>query len=136
MSPTAAKPDRKELRTFGLSLAVVALIWAAVVWWRGHGGAIPWLIGASALLAGLALAAPVALRPVHRVWMPVAHAVSRVLTWILLTAVFFLVFVPFGALRRTFGKDPLMRAGLRPGESGWIRRSPEAADPARATKQY
>ena len=69
--------DRKELRNFGISLAVVCLLWAAILWWRGHTGAIPWLLGASPVLILLALVAPVALWPLHKVWMPVGPRSSR-----------------------------------------------------------
>ncbi len=130
------RPDRRELRTFGLSLAVVCLIWAAILWWRGHLGAIPWLVGASPVLALLALVAPAALGPLHRVWMPVAKGIARVLTWILLTIVFFLVFTPYAMFLRATRKDPLHRK-MEPGSSTyWIRRSDGPFDPERTTKQY
>ena len=103
------RPDRKELRTFGISLGVVCLIWAAILWWRGHGGAIPWLVGAAPILVLLGLVAPMALWPLHRVWMPVARGIARVLTWVLLTLAFYLVFTPFGIVMRILGKDPLHR---------------------------
>ena len=136
MSTRHDRPDRRELRTFGLSLAVVALLWVAVLAWRGHPGAAPWLIGASAVLGLLAWLAPGGLRPIHYVWMPVARGIAWGLTWVLLTAVFLIVFLPVGALRRAAGKDPLLRGRLAPGQSGWIARPPGESDRARAAKQY
>lgn len=127
--------DKKELRTFGLSLAVVCLIWVGILWWRGHTGAIPYLLGASPILALLALVAPVALGPIHKVWMPVAKGVAKVLTWLLLTIAFYVVFTPFGVIMRTIGRDPLERKLDRGASSYWHARKDEY-DPDRLTKQY
>jgi formate hydrogenlyase subunit 3/multisubunit Na+/H+ antiporter MnhD subunit len=94
----AQRPDKKELRTFGLSLAGVCLVWAAILAWRGRSAPIPWLLGAAPVLAVLALAVPAALRPVHWFWMPISRGVARAMTWVLLSAVFVLVFTPYGAI--------------------------------------
>ena len=130
------KPDRKELRTFGLSLGVVCLIWAAIFWWRGRTAPIPFFLGASPILLLLALAAPQALRPLHTVWMPVAKGLARAMTWLLLTGVFLLVFTPYGLIMRALGKDPLERKIDRKRASYWIIRHDGPFDPARLEKQY
>ena len=128
--------DRKELRNFGIALSVVCLLWAGILWWRGHPGALPWLLGASPVLLLLALVAPIALWPIHKVWMPVAKGIARALTWLLLTLVFYLVFTPYGVIMRLFGRDPLDRKIDRAVESYWTQREKVAFDPARTLKQY
>jgi hypothetical protein len=130
------RPDRKELRTFGISLGVVCLIWAGILWWRGHLGAIPWLLGASPILVLLGLVAPIALYPLHRVWMPVAKAIARALTWLLLTLAFYLVFTPYGVVMRLRGTDPLHRRFEPDRESYWESREDAPFDPDRLSKQY
>ena len=129
-------PDRKELRTFGISLGVVCLIWAGILWWRGHTGAIPYLIGASPVLILLGLVAPIALYPLHRVWMPVAKGIARALTWLLLTLAYYLVFTPFGIVMRMFGRDALHRKLEPASESYWEKREDGSFDPDRLSKQY
>ena len=130
------KPDRKELRTFGFSLSVVCLIWAGVLAWRGKAAPVPWLLGAAPVLALFAAWAPAALGPLHRVWMPVARGVAHALTWVLLSAVFFLVFTPYGMIARLLGKDPLERK-LDPARSSyWIPREDGSFDPEGLDRQY
>jgi hypothetical protein len=131
-----AAPDKKELRTFGISLGVVCLVWAGVLWWRGHGAAVPWLLGASPCLILLALAAPIALRPIHWVWMPVARAIARAMTWLLLTLAFYLVFAPFGIVMRMLGKDPLHRRFEPEAATYWEARNDGPFDADRLTRQY
>ena len=128
--------DRKELRNFGLSLGVVCLLWAGFLWWRGHLGPIRWLVGASPILVLLALTAPIALHPIHRVWMPVARGIARGLTWLLLTLVFYLVFTPYGIVMRALGKDLLRCRIDRDRPSYWISRDDGPFQPERLRKQY
>jgi hypothetical protein len=128
--------DAKELRTFGLSLGVVCLLWAGVFWWRGKTGAIPYFLVASPLLILTALTVPMALRPIHAVWMPLAKKLAQLVTWIVLSAVFYVVFTPYGLVMRLMGKDPLDRR-FEPGRASyWIRRSDGPFDPERTLKQY
>jgi hypothetical protein len=129
-------PDRKELRTFGISLGVVCLLWAGILWWRGHGAAVPWLLGAAPVLVLLALVAPFALRPIHFVWMPVARGIARVFTWLLLTLAYYLVFTPFGIVMRMLGKDPLQRRFEPEAATYWEARNDGPFEAARLTKQY
>ena len=126
---------RKELRDFGLALGVVCLLWAGILYWRGHLGAIKWLLGASPVLVLLALTFPRALRPIHFVWMPVAKGIAKAVTWLLLTLVFFLVFTPYGIVMRLIGRDSLDRKWDPAAKSYWIQRE-EPFDVERFERQY
>ena len=132
----SGKIDRKELRNFGLSLGVVCLLWAGILWWRGHPGAVKWFLIASPVLIVTALAAPIALWPLHKVWMPVAKGIARLLTWLLLTLVFYLVFTPYGVIMKILRRDPLERRLEKDRKSYWITREDGPFDPERLRKQY
>jgi hypothetical protein len=99
---TLAPTDRRELRQFGmgLGLLIVAVFWAVVPWlWDRPRPEWPLLVGP--VIAGLALAWPPAIYPLHRVLLPVARVLGTVNTWLLLGAVFFGILLPVGwALRR------------------------------------
>ena len=112
-----------EGRRFGLTVGAAFLALAALLWWRGRptGAAALGALGAALVLAGLAV--PEQLGPVHRAWMGLAHAISRVTTPIVLGLLYLLVFAPLGALRRLAGRNPLVR---REGPDGyWVVRTPE-----------
>jgi len=133
---SGAGPSRRELRQFGITLGVVCLLWSGILAWRGRMAPVPWLLGASPVLLLLAALAPAALRPLHRVWLPAAGALARGITWVLLTAVFYLVFTPYGMILRARGKDPLERRFEPDRDSYWIPRRDEGFDPERLKKQY
>jgi hypothetical protein len=95
--------DRQDLRQYGLGLGLlIALIfWGLLPWAWGHARPT-WPLVAGAVIAGVALAWPVAVYPVYRLLLPVARVLGIVNTWLLLGAVFFGILLPIGwVLRRT-----------------------------------
>ena len=101
-------PD-KTLRSFGL---LVGGIWGVI-------GLLPlvlrrepprlWALGLMAVLAGLGLVLPRALRHPYRWWMALGHALGWINSRILLSLVFYLLITPMGFVMRLFGRDPMHR---------------------------
>ena len=107
---TVANVTPKELRSFGLILAgglclffgiLIPWIWdfAAPMW--------PWIAGGA--FAGLGLIAPVALKPLYKVWMLLGFILGWINTRLLLGLVFFILLMPTGLIMRLFGGDPMRR---------------------------
>jgi Kef-type K+ transport system membrane component KefB len=106
--------DAKGLRQFALTTgAIVAILFGLALPWLLHAAwpLWPWIL--AALLSLWGLVAPTTLRPVYRTWMRFGLLLSRITTPLILSLVFFLLFMPVGLVMRLFGKDP-MRRRLRP----------------------
>ena len=116
--------DRKSLRNFGLLMASVLLLAGGWLWWKSA-VAWPWVLGAAALLAGIGLTVPAALKPFCKGWMILALMMGWVMTRVVLTLVYYFVLTPIGFLGRVFGEQFLQLKLKRSGEttSYWIRRS-------------
>jgi hypothetical protein len=100
-----APQDGKELREFGLGLAVlVMLIFWGLLPWLGDRPRPAWPLAVGGVLALAALAWPVAIYPVYRLLLPVARVVGVVNTWVLLGAVFFGMLMPVGWALRLLGR--------------------------------
>lgn len=105
-----------ELRRFGLSIAVAFLFVAAVHWgllWHRSGvmPSFPVVLPAFALMSAvLSLFSPTTLRPLHIVSEKVMNAVAWVITYVLLTVAFIVLFLPAGLVLRIAARDPLKRA--------------------------
>jgi saxitoxin biosynthesis operon SxtJ-like protein len=115
-----ARLSRAEGRRFGLTVGVAFLVLAGFLWWRGRPMTSAVFFSLGAILTTLGLIAPGALRPVRRVWMGAAVAMSKVTTPVFLGIVYFGVITPIGMVRRLFGRNPLKhRAG---DGSSWLPR--------------
>ena len=103
--PTRLTPA--EGRKFGLTVGVAFLVLTALVWWRGHMGAVYLFgsLGVFLVFAGLVI--PARLGPVNRAWMGLAHLISRITTPIFMAVVYFVVLTPIGVLMRLFGRNPM-----------------------------
>jgi uncharacterized membrane protein len=110
-------------RRFAFPVGTAFLVLAAILWWREHETAM-WVmvaLGGSLYLAGLI--APRHLAGIHRAWMAMALAISKVTTPIFMGIVYFLVLTPVGLLMRSLGKNPIRHAEQPDG--GFWRRIPE-----------
>jgi hypothetical protein len=129
------RPDRAELRRFAVAMSVGFAVIGLIVAWRaqafGKWTFFYWGIGAAlaiaALVPGLGRAAYLC------VYVPTS-AIGYVVSHIVLTLIFYLVFVPIGLLLRLMGKDLLQMRAAR-GQTKW-RRVEEVKDANRYYRQF
>ena len=108
-APTAKKSAdhlKRELRWFGLLMAAAFATLGTVSLWRGKFFG-PYSLGLAAafLLAGLVL--PRLLAPIEKAWKGLATLISVVMTYLVLTVLFFVVITPMGVVMRLCGRDAL-----------------------------
>lgn len=142
-----ARLSASEGRKFGVTLGVAFLALAFLAWWRAqhalalllarpeawgyrHWAAATFAALAAALIVS-AVAAPTRLAPVERVWMGMAHALSRVTTPIFMGVVYFVILTPVGLALRVLGRNPLA-VTARDG-SAWAARADRKGD---LTRQF
>jgi hypothetical protein len=109
MSARALKPTPQALRSFGVTLGVLFLVFGAGVpllvsrsfpWW-------PWVV--AALLWAMALMVPRSLGPVFRGWMKLGGVLGWVNTRVLLGLFYFLAITPVALVLKVLGKDAMRR---------------------------
>jgi len=104
-----ARLSPREGRQFGLLLGGAFLALGGLFWWRSH-AAEAWVgfgLGTLLLVAGLVI--PRRLGPVHRAWLGVSLALSKVTTPVFMSVVYFMILTPAGTLMRLLGRNPLAR---------------------------
>lgn len=95
-------------RKFGLVFALfftVSGIW--LLFKHDDRGPIFLLAGFLFLLT--ALLVPAVLGPINRLWMKFGELLHKLISPVVLGVVFYLLFMPLGAVMRTLGHDPLKR---------------------------
>ena len=102
--------DRAGLRKFGITTGViVAVLFGIFFPWLLEAGIVLWPWVLFALLAIVALVAPMILRPVYYWWMRFGLFMSRFTTPLIMGLVFFLAITPMALIMKVFGKDPMKR---------------------------
>ena len=113
-------------RSFGLSVGSAFLVFAALLWWRGHTSAAPVLAVVGTLLVAFGAVYPRALRGPGRVWWRFAQVLGWINSRILLTIFFALVLTPVGLVMRLAGRNPLRPTGEG---TNWTPYTPRRRDP-------
>jgi hypothetical protein len=129
-------PSPRDLRWFGLIVALFCAVVGAVLWWRFD---LP-AAGRVAALVGLVLmAAYYALPPIRRAmyvgWMYLFFPLGFVLAHVVLAIIYFLVLTPVGLVMRLFRRDPMQRSLDRDADTYWEARDPNVP-PERYFRQY
>ncbi|MGZ5492184.1 MAG: SxtJ family membrane protein [Thermoanaerobaculia bacterium] len=111
MTETAA-PARRQLVTFGVTMAAALAVLTAVrIWRRGLDEVAVGTLIVAGLFALTAMLNPTTLAPVYRWWMRLAEILGWINTRIILVIIFFLVVTPVGLLMRLLRRNPLESAG-------------------------
>jgi saxitoxin biosynthesis operon SxtJ-like protein len=122
-------------RGFGLVMAAAAAIFGCLPLLRL---AAPhwWLVGVAVVFAAVALVFPSALHPLNYVWFRFGLLLHRVVSPLVIGAVFFLCVTPIGLILRLFGKDVLSLRRRADLASYWIVRDPPGPEPGTMTRQF
>ena len=111
------KPVLSSNRSFGWLFTGLLLLAGA---WHTQ----PWLIGLAALTALITALRQQWLTPLNRAWMKLGDLLGRVVSPIVLGAIFFLVFMPVGLVMRMAGRDAMKRRWERAAPTYWVEREP------------
>lgn len=122
-----SQTNRRDLRNFGLTMAIALLIAPGLFCWL-FSRAYPWNITlpAALILTAAALLNPGLLRTLHVAWMAFAKALGWVNSRIVLAVFYYLCFSPIAWIVRT--RTTPLDLKKNEGESYFIRSLPSKSD--------
>ncbi len=131
------KTEARQAREFGVVLAVMALLAAAGFYFIGHHSTRAYIaVGMSGVSLTLTfLAFPVWLAFFRR-WMVFAEFMGMVMSTVILTIFFYLLFTPIVLVTRLFGKKMLDLSWHDERDSYWIEKSETPATLERYERQF
>ena len=91
---------KEQAKDTGMAMVLICLL-------LGYWGKFPKFLPVSLVLLLLTMVWPNAFRPLAVLWFGLSHLLSRVMSRVILTVVFFLVVTPIGVIRRLWGADAL-----------------------------
>ena len=109
---------RQSNKSFGLMFGVVFLILTGIVWLIS-GNIWMWSIIVAALFFVVALALPLLLLPLNRLWMVFAGRLAWLNNRLILGLFFFLFMTPIAVVMRLFGWDPMTLKKQASTENGY-----------------
>lgn len=129
------KESKKDLRKFGVTVGLVLIIIAFLLYWKQNEIYLyfGW-IGLSLTFAGLAV--PNLLKPINKIWMTFAILMGWVMTRVILIILFFVILTPIGILSKIFRKDFLKLKKDELKESYWEVREKTKLSPEDYEKQF
>jgi len=129
------KTDKLVLRKFGLTMALLFAIAAAVIFLK-HRQLAPsiTIISVLFLLGGLSI--PCSLKYPYITWMKLAFILSWFNTRLLLCVIFYFIFSPIGLIMRLFRVDLLERKAMPGRISYWKRKDNKEHLPENYERQF
>jgi hypothetical protein len=129
------QPALPSNRSFGWTFTGVFTLAGAWSAWNDGVSFALWFTLAVVMLA-VTWFVPESLTPLNRAWMKFAEVLNRVVSPVVLGAMFYGVFTPVGALMRRFGRDAMNRRFDGSAKSYWIDRSPPGPEPESLREQF
>ena len=111
----------KELRRFGFQFGLALNILGFIMFYRGRGHFI-WFTGIGSFNLILAVACPMALKPIKAILDFIIRSIGQIVNVISLLTAFYLIFTPIGILLRIFRKRLLHQKIDKSASSYWIKR--------------
>ena len=120
-----------SMRIFGLVMLVGFGLLGGLALWSWREAHVTWrlVLGATLVAIGTviflwSLVSPRTLPPVYRGWMSFGQRIGTIVSSILLSVLYFVVFTIVGLLMRVFGTDPLERKIVRGSGTYWRKHAP------------
>jgi hypothetical protein len=134
MEPSFQQVAPPSDRKFGLTFAVVLGAVAARAWWLDRPTVALLSIAAAAICAALAAFAPRTLAGPNRAWFRLGLLLSRVVSPVVIGAMFLVIVTPMALIMRAAGRDALRLR--RRASTYWIRRDPPGPPPESFRHQF
>jgi uncharacterized membrane protein len=94
------KLDAEKCKDSGLALVLICLLCYQA--WK-----LPLLLPLAIVFLLAAMTYPLIFKPFAKLWFGLSTALGTVVSKVLLTILFFVLVLPFGLVRRLWGKDPM-----------------------------
>jgi len=129
------KSEKSDLRNFGITISVILLIIAGFLFWKEKESfQILFTFGVTLCILGIAI--PFILKPIYWVWMIFATILGWIMTRVILSLLFYIIFTPIGLTLRFFGKQFLELRWDKSKESYWNFRTNEHLQNENYEKQF
>ena len=124
-----------QVRKFGLTLLAVCGSFLALAIWRERRGS-QIFFGVMSGFGALFALFPLGMAPVHELWHRIGNAFGRVVIYVAMTIIYFLVITPYALIMKAFGRQPIPTGLDRGTQTYWVHREEPIQSRERMTKRF
>jgi hypothetical protein len=129
------KESDKDLRKFGLTIGIIIILIAALLFWKQKPSFIYFFpVGLFLVLAGIFT--PPLLRPLNKGWMIFSVLLGWVMTRVILSVLYYIILTPIGIIAKISGKKFLELKIDKSKESYWEKRVKTELNTADYERQF
>lgn len=129
------KSEKSDLRKFGITIGVILLIIAGFLFWKEKESfQLVFAIGIILFVSGITI--PIIIKPVYWIWMIFAIILGWFMTRVILSLLFYMIFIPIGLISRLLGKQFIELRWNKNDSTYWNYRSPKQMNNASYEKQF
>ena len=129
------KEDQTTLRKFGLTVGIVFLLAAVVLYLTGKSSSVV-LGGIGVLLILFGLILPAVLKPLNKIWMILAVILGWFMSRLILFILFYIVITQIGFFLKLMGKDFLRRKIDNNSQTYWETREKKITEKIDYERQF
>lgn len=112
-------------------------VFASITFWKNPQSITGlWLVGIGVLFLVSAMVRPAILKPLNGVWFMFGNLLHKIVSPLVMGAIFFIVMTPIGLLMRLTGKDLLSLKLSRSEASYWIDQKNDETESSDMTQQF
>ena len=124
-----------DLRKFGVTIGIILVIIAGFLFWNGK-ELFQIFLTFGAVLCVLGITIPFLLKPIYWIWMIFATILGWIMTRVILSLLFYVIFTPIGLLPRLFGKKFIELMWNKSDSTYWNYRSGSVFEKEKYEKQF
>ena len=129
------KSEKSDLRKFGITIGLILMIVSGFLFWKEK-ESFQILLTAGAILLILGVTIPAILKYIYWVWMIFATIIGWIMTRMILSLMFYMIFTPIGFILRLFGKQFIELNWNKTDSTYWKYRSKSIFEKENYEKQF
>ena len=118
--------DLKNLRNFNILLGIIFLLFSFYFYWKNNIVLFFLFLIATIIFLAIAKYFPKKTKHFYIIWMGIGMIIGHIMSFIILTILFYLILTPIGLLMRVLGKDSKFQKIDKNKKTYWIKRSSES----------
>lgn len=127
--------DNRDIRKFGAFVFCFFVALFVIALWRQR-ITVSYLLGCFSFTGFCFLVAPAQMKPIYKGWLKLAHYVGLMMTFTILTVVYYIAVTPTALLKRLLGGRPIPTAPDKKASTYWVSRTEPVQPRERFVKRY